>query len=182
MMKHLHHAWPGIPIALASAALFGLSTPLAKLLLGTVDPWLLAGLLYLGSGLGLLAAQLGRDTLGIEPAEAPLRRADLPWVAAVVLAGGIVGPVLLLLGLIRTEASTAALLLNLEGLATMGIAWLVWHRQLVGRRSRRVGCCRPYAAAATSLTSAQSSKALVRAARYSLAVTCSRQRGKRLLI
>lgn len=117
---------PGILTALASAALFGASTPLAKLLLGEVDPWLLAGLLYLGAGLGLAVVHLGRRSLGIEPPEAPLRRADLPWLAAVILAGGIVGPVLLMLGLSVTPASSAALLLNVEGLATMVIAWAVF--------------------------------------------------------
>jgi drug/metabolite transporter (DMT)-like permease len=122
--------WPGVPLAVASAALFGLSTPFAKLLLGAVDPWLLASLLYLGSGLGLLAAQAGRRALGLERSEAPLRRTDLPWLAAVVLVGGVAGPVLLMLGLARTDASAAALLLNLEGLATMAIAWLVFHENV----------------------------------------------------
>lgn len=123
-------AWPGAPMALASAALFGASTPLAKLLVGHVDPWLLAGLLYLGSGIGLGIVHLGRRFLGIDQPEAPLRRGDLPWLAAVVLAGGMVGPVLLMVGLTRTPASSAALLLNLEGLATMGIAWLAFHENV----------------------------------------------------
>ena len=126
--------WPGAPMALASAALFGASTPLAKLLLGGgVDPWLLAGLLYLGSGLGLGLVHLGRGLLGVPAPEAPLRRADLPWLALVVLAGGVIGPLLLMLGLARTPASSAALLLNLEGLATMAIAWL-WFKENVDRR------------------------------------------------
>ncbi len=117
----------GPALGLASAALFGASTPLAKLLLGEVDPWLLAGLLYLGTGIGLGAVHLRRQVLGIAPPEAPLRRADLPWLVAVILAGGVVGPVLLMLGLSLTPASSAALLLNIEGLATMGIAWAVFH-------------------------------------------------------
>jgi drug/metabolite transporter (DMT)-like permease len=125
--------WPGAPMALASAALFGASTPFAKLLLGTVDPWLLAGLLYLGSGIGLGLVQLARRPLGIGAAEAPLRRSDMPWLALVVLAGGVIGPVLLMFGLARTSAANAALLLNLEGLATMAIAWLVF-RENVDRR------------------------------------------------
>ncbi|HLY58332.1 MAG TPA: DMT family transporter [Stellaceae bacterium] len=124
-------AWP--LAAIASAALFGASTPLAKLLLGAVDPWLLAGLLYLGSGLGLTAVHLGRRWFGLPAREAPLRRRDLPWLAAVVLAGGAIGPVLLMTGLSTTPASSAALLLNLEGLATMAIAWLVF-RENVDRR------------------------------------------------
>ena len=124
-------AWP--LAAIASAALFGASTPLAKLLLGTVDPWLLAGLLYLGSGLGLTAVHFGRRSLGLPAQEAPLRRPDLPRLAIVVLAGGAIGPVLLMIGLSTTPASSAALLLNLEGLATMAIAWLVF-RENVDRR------------------------------------------------
>jgi drug/metabolite transporter (DMT)-like permease len=121
-------------MALTSAALFGVSTPLAKLLLGSgVDPWLLAGLLYLGSGIGLSIVHLGGRFTGALPAEAPLRRSDFPWLGLVVLAGGVAGPLLLMLGLARTPASSAALLLNVEGLATMSIAWLVF-REYVDRR------------------------------------------------
>ena len=134
MTDRLALLWPGVPLAIASAVLFGASTPLAKLLLGAgVDPWLLAGLLYLGSGLGLGLLYLARRALADSPLEAPLRRADLPWLALVVLVGGGVGPVLLMLGLRATTASTAALLLNLEGLATMAIAWLAF-RENVDRR------------------------------------------------
>ena len=125
---------PGVLLAIASAALFGASTPFAKLLLGGgVSPWLLAGLLYLGSGLGLTLVHLARAALGVPAAEAPLRRADLPWLALVVLSGGVVGPLLLMLGLATTAASTSALLLNLEGLATMAIAWTLF-RENVDRR------------------------------------------------
>lgn len=123
-------AWPGVPLALLSAALFGASTPLAKLLLGGIGPWTLAGLLYAGAGAGLLIVHLARRSLGIAAAEAPLRAADLPWMALVVLAGGVAGPVLLLLGLRVTPGATAALLLNLEGLATLAIAWLVFRENV----------------------------------------------------
>src|SRR5271154_2639463 len=106
-------AWPGAPLAIASAALFGASTPFAKLLLGDgISPWMLAGLLYLGSGIGLGVVHVGRRVFGLGAAEAPLRRADLPWLALVVLSGGVIGPVLLLIGLTTTPASSAALLLN----------------------------------------------------------------------
>jgi drug/metabolite transporter (DMT)-like permease len=126
-------AWPGAPLALASAALFGASTPFAKLLIGRVDPWMLAGLLYAASGVGLLAIIAIRRSLGAPSSEAPIRRADLPWLAGVVLFGGVAGPVLLMLGLAATTASAASLLLNLEGLATMAIAWIVF-RENVDRR------------------------------------------------
>jgi drug/metabolite transporter (DMT)-like permease len=126
-----HH---GASIALLSAALFGASTPMAKLLLGAgVDPWLLAGLLYLGSGVGLALTHFVRATLSIPAPEAPLRAPDLPWLGLVVAAGGVAAPLLLMVGLTSTPASSAALLLNLEGLATMAIAWLAF-RENVDRR------------------------------------------------
>ena len=120
-------------MALASATLFGASTPFSKLLLSEVDPQLLAGLLYLGAGVGLAFVHLGRAAVGLPAPEAPLRRSDMPWLAAVVFFGGMIGPLLLMLGLVRTNAASAALLLNLEGLATMSIAWLVF-RENVDRR------------------------------------------------
>lgn len=127
------HLWPGVPLALGSAVLFGASAPLSKLLLGSVNPWLLAGILYLGAGLGLGLFHLGRRVVGLPSVEAPLTRSDLPWLGAVVLFGGVLGPLLLMLGLSLTSASTGSLLLNLEGLATMAIAWLVF-RENVDRR------------------------------------------------
>jgi drug/metabolite transporter (DMT)-like permease len=127
------HLWPGAPLALASAALFGASAPLAKLLLGAVDPQMLAGLLYIGAGIGLAALHFARKAIGLEAPEAPLRRSDVPWLAAAVACGGVAGPLLLMLGLSRTSASSGSLLLNLEGLATMTIAWVVF-RENVDRR------------------------------------------------
>jgi drug/metabolite transporter (DMT)-like permease len=113
--------------------LFGASTPFAKLLLGTVDSWLMAGLLYIGAGLGLGIVHLLRGAFALPAIEAPLRRSDIPWLSLVVLFGGVLGPLLLMLGLARTSAAAASLLLNLEGLATMGIAWVVF-REYVDRR------------------------------------------------
>lgn len=126
--------WGGVGLALAAAALFGASTPLAKLMLGGgLDPWLLAGLLYLGSGVGLALWRAVRRLRGGPPTEAPLGRRDLPWLALVVLFGGVAGPILLMVGLAATPAATASLLLNVEGLATMAIAWVVF-RESVDRR------------------------------------------------
>jgi drug/metabolite transporter (DMT)-like permease len=120
-------------LALASALLFGVSTPLAKVLGDGVNAWLLAGLLYLGSGIGLALWRLVRAAARDQPREAPLTRADVPWMAVIVLFGGVAGPLLLMFGLKTTAGSTASLLLNLEGLATMAIAWLVY-RENVDRR------------------------------------------------
>ena len=134
------HLWPGVPLALGSAVLFGAAPPLSKLLLGAVSPFMLAGLLYLGAGIGLAIYNLFRRSGAL------LRRADLPWLAAAVGAGGVVGPALLMFGLSRTTASSGALLLNLEGLATMAIAWVVFRenvdrRLLLGAFSILAGAC-----------------------------------------
>ncbi len=128
MMKAERHApLRGVFFALTAAALFGASTPFAKLLVGRADPVLLAGLLYFGSGCGLFAWWwLGKLRAGKQPTEAPLRRADLPWLAGAVAFGGVVGPVLLMVGLTATPASTASLLLNLEGVLTALLAWFVF--------------------------------------------------------
>lgn len=125
--------FPGVPLALASALLFGASTPFSKLLLGAVNPWLLAGVLYLGAGIGLSLFLLIRTVTVDEPAESRLRLTDLSWLGAVVAAGGIVGPVLLMFGLSTTDASSASLLLNLEGVATMAIAWIVFRENVDSR-------------------------------------------------
>jgi drug/metabolite transporter (DMT)-like permease len=131
--RHPTHLWPGAPLALGAAVLFGVATPFSKLLIGAVDPQMLAGLLYLGAGIGLAGVHFGRGALGVPVPEASLKPADLPWLATVVLFGGMLGPLFLMLGVASTDASSASLLLNLEGLATMAIAWIVF-RENVDRR------------------------------------------------
>lgn len=145
-MRLIPTSTPAVSLALASAALFGVSAPLAKLLLGEgLSPWLLAGMLYLASGLGLLLWRWGSSAFGVRREEAPLRRADLPWLVAVVVCGGAIGPVLLMYGLAQTSASSASLLLNLESLATMAIAWIAFRenvdrRLLIGAAAILLGC------------------------------------------
>lgn len=117
----------GVLYALLAALLFGASTPLAKSLLPEVAPTLMAGLLYLGSGVGLAVFTLIRSRAGqLRSQEAPLQRADWPWLAGAVAAGGIVAPMLLMWGLATTPASSASLLLSLEGVLTAVLAWFVF--------------------------------------------------------
>lgn len=116
----------GVLLAIASAGLFGVSTPFSKLLLGRVSPQMLAGLLYLGSGGGLGLWLLFRKLGSPPPSEKPLRAADLPWLAGAVTTGGVIGPLFLMAGLALTPASTVSLLLNLEGVFTALIAWFVF--------------------------------------------------------
>jgi drug/metabolite transporter (DMT)-like permease len=112
---------PGVLAALGAAILFGAGTPLAKLLLNSVSPWLLAGLFYMGSGLGL---GLYRRITRAAPVRIP--SADRPWLLGAVVAGGIVGPVLLMFGLTGMPASGASLLLNAESVFTALLAWFAF--------------------------------------------------------
>ncbi|NIF51663.1 DMT family transporter [Burkholderia sp. Ax-1724] len=132
--------------ALLAAALFGATTPLAKALLDSLSPFLLAGLFYLGSGVGLGIVMLARRVVRrttrrsaqrstsaaavppTEPHRFPLR--DVPWLAGAIAAGGVAGPALLMLGLNTTPAATGSLLLNLEGVFTALIAWIVFRENV----------------------------------------------------
>ncbi len=118
----------GIVYAVGAALLFGASTPFAKLLIGSMSPLMLAGLLYAGSGFGLLFC-LGINK--ITPIrrrqdEAAITKQDIPWLAGAVISGGIIAPVLLMSGLNYTMPSSASLLLNLEGVFTALLAWVVF--------------------------------------------------------
>ncbi|TDV70077.1 DMT family transporter [Pseudomonas sp. LP_7_YM] len=119
--------------ALAAAALFGASTPLAKLLGADVSPVLLAGLLYLGSGLGLTIVRLVRDRgwkqVGLAPSE-------WPWLLGAIAFGGVLGPVALMFGLTGTSGATASLMLNLEAVLTALLAWVVFKENA----DRRIVC------------------------------------------
>jgi drug/metabolite transporter (DMT)-like permease len=114
--------------ALLSAALFGVSTPAAKGLVGAVDPVLLAGMLYCGAGIGVaILRRLAHAVLAPAALGQSLRRQDIPWLGGAIVSGGVAGPILLMLGLARTDASSASLLLTLEGAATALMAWFIFH-------------------------------------------------------
>ena len=109
--------------AMLAAALFGASTPIAKLLVGDMAPILLGGLLYLGSGVGLATARLVRDRRW---KSAGLTSSEWPWLLGAILFGGVLGPVSLMFGLAQVSGATASLLLNLESVMTALIAWFVF--------------------------------------------------------
>ena len=134
-----HHA---VVLALLSAGLFGVSTPAAKALLGSIDPLVLAGLLYCGAGLGVAILRRTATLVHGQPraVEAPLSRSDLPWLAGAIAAGGIAGPVLLMIGLSRTDAASASLLLTFEGVATALLAWFAFHENFNSRIALGMAC------------------------------------------
>ncbi len=120
--------------AILAAIFFGISTPLVKLLLGDVDPVILAGLLYLGAGLGMLVFRVIRSGAKKQMTfEASLKRADFWWLAGAIVAGGVLGPIAQMIGINNSPAATASLLLNFEAAATSLIAFLFF-REHIGRR------------------------------------------------
>jgi drug/metabolite transporter (DMT)-like permease len=125
-VKYLHFS-AGVRNALLAALLFGASAPLAKVFLHNLSPVELAGALYLGSGIGLAlwrwSRRYRRDPASWEPA---LKRSDWVWLGGAIFSGGVVGPILLMIGLTTTPASSTSLLLNLEGVLTALLAWFVF--------------------------------------------------------
>ena len=118
-------------LALASAALFGASPPLAKLLLGHTTPLVLAGLLYLGSGAGLVVAWVASRP-AVSPFEG-LGRGGWPWLTSGIVCGGVLAPVALLWGVAGMDAGAASLLLNAEALLTIVIAAGLFGEHVGGR-------------------------------------------------
>jgi drug/metabolite transporter (DMT)-like permease len=118
--------------ALLAAFLFGISTPLSKMLMSRMEPFFLAGLLYAGSGIGLAAVKLIFNLSGVKNGH-PLAKTDIPWLAGSVLSGGVLAPILLLFGLKYAAASMASLLLNFEVVFTAVIA-MVFFKERTGKR------------------------------------------------
>ncbi|MEI6734784.1 MAG: DMT family transporter, partial [Comamonadaceae bacterium] len=149
--------------ALAAAALFGASTPLAKQFVDDLSALLLAGLLYLGSGVGLLLLRLLRDKGWQDPG---LTHQQWPWLLAAIACGGVLAPTLLMLGLARMSAASASLLLNLEGVLTALLAWMVFkeatdRRVVVGMLLIALGAALLAWPGATELTLGTAGAALV---------------------
>ena len=131
----MHFRWASPTCAALGAALFfGGSTPFAKQLVGHISPLLLAGLLYAGSGMGLIVTRLIKDW-GWH--QSGLVKDDWIWLIGAIGFGGVLGPILLMYGLQQTSAATTSLLLNFEAVLTALLAWIVFkedtaHRIVLG--------------------------------------------------
>lgn len=125
----------GVLAAAAAAILFGLAAPAAKPLAASLHPVMLAGLLYLGSGVGLGLVVASRRSI-----RSRLTRSELGWLAGAIVLGGVVGPVLLVAGLARITASSASLLLNAEAALTALLAWFLFREAYDRRIALGMGC------------------------------------------
>jgi drug/metabolite transporter (DMT)-like permease len=125
---------PFILQALLAALFFGASAPIAKFLLGdNIAPIYLAAFLYLGSGIGTFLVRL-TQRMRAKNAEADIKKPDIKWLAGAIISGGILAPIILMISLQNTSASTASLLLNFEGVATTLIA-LLFFKEAISRRA-----------------------------------------------
>ena len=118
---------------LISASLFGLSSPLAKLLLKDISPITLAGLLYLGAFLGLFLYSLITKKTSVAAKPQKLEKHDLPWLIGAVITGGVIAPISQMIGLNLISGFSVSLLLNMEGVATAIIA-IFFFRENTGKR------------------------------------------------
>jgi drug/metabolite transporter (DMT)-like permease len=123
----------GIVAALSAAVLFGLSTPIAKTLIGSMSPLLLAGLLYTGSGVGLALILAVRAATKARVNITRPRGVEVLWLLGAILAGGAIAPYLLMYGLQSVDSASASLTLNLEGVFTALLAWFAF-KENVDRR------------------------------------------------
>ncbi len=128
----------GALYALGAAMLFGASPPLAKVLVGSMPAQLLAGLLYLGTGASLLLFYLGRRWRS-GPGGTFLRKGEWRYLAGSTVFGGLLAPLLLMVGVSRTPSSVASLLLNLEAVLTALLAAWIFGEHVSRRTAAAIG-------------------------------------------
>lgn len=118
--------------AILAAALYAINVPVSKLLLSRVDPTVMASFLYLGAGIGLLLYGLIEKVTGGKTKREPLTRKELPYTVAMVVLD-IAAPILLMLGITRTNSANVSLLNNFEIVATSIIA-LVIFKEIISKK------------------------------------------------
>lgn len=119
-------------MAILAAALYSLNSPASKLLLTNVSSTIMAGLLYLGAGMGLVVVRFAQKQLGVAIKEQKLSRKDTPYTVAMVVLD-IAAPICLMVGLTMTTAENAALLNNFEIVATSVIALFIFNEKISKR-------------------------------------------------
>ena len=122
----------GIFLAVLAATLYALNSPFSKILLDYIPPTLMAGFLYIGAGVGMIAIALVRKIKHSESVELKLTKAELPYTLAMIVLD-IAAPIFLMMGLSMTSAANASLLNNFEIVATALIALAVFKEAISPR-------------------------------------------------
>lgn len=123
-------ATKAVVFAMLAAVFYAVSSPVSKILLEDVSPYLMAALLYLGAGIGMMAVRSASPSMRVEERE--LEHSDIPFIVAMVVLD-IAAPILLMYGLLYSPASSVSLLNNFEIVATTLIALLVFGEKVSGR-------------------------------------------------
>jgi len=127
--KLLHHEFSGVVLAIAAPLIYSTSIPLSKVFLTHTQPWMLAGLLDLGAALGMAGVYWLRPLLFKTPVTNPVELKDWKWIVGSIFAGSLLAPVLQIYGIAHSTAASASLLLNLEGVFTAVISWVVFRER-----------------------------------------------------
>lgn len=121
-----------IIFAILAALLYGISAPISKILLRELSPTMMAALLYLGAGIGMLMVSVFKSLSGKERIEARITKREIPYVVGMIVLD-IAAPIFLMIGLTMTTSSNVSLLNNFEIVATSMIALFIF-KEAVGKR------------------------------------------------
>lgn len=119
-------------MAILAAALFGISTPVSKLLLIEIPPAFMASLLYLGAGFGMLTINIVKVLSKRNQIEARMTKKEIPYIFGMIILD-VAAPICLMIGLTMTTSANASLLNNFEIVATSLIALLIF-KEAIGKR------------------------------------------------
>jgi len=119
-------------MAITAASLYGVSSPASKLLLEKLSPTIMASMLYLGAGIGMLALQIIKKISKAQSYEASLTKKELPYIIGMIILD-IAAPIFLMIGLTKTTSSNASLLNNFEIVATAMIALFIFKETVSGK-------------------------------------------------
>lgn len=132
MLKRNNKTFIAIFYAILAAIFYGFSSPLSKLLLNYISPYMMSSYLYFGAGLGMLIFVLLNKKQRPVSITQNFVKKDVIYIILMIILD-ILAPILLMLGLLKTNASTASLLNNFEIVFTAIIA-MIFFKEIVGKK------------------------------------------------
>lgn len=132
MNKENNVRYIAVVYAILAALFYGFSVPISKILLTYVSPYLMSSLLYFGAGLGMLIVVIIGNKRRKTPFVLEFTKNDLKYIIMMIILD-IIAPILLMIGLTKTMASTTSLLNNFEIVFT-GIIAMIFFKEVVGKK------------------------------------------------